>query len=254
MTPSPPVVLVAHGSPDPRSAAAVRRLARAVRAAWPAPVAAAFLDFNLPAVAPTVRALAVESDHPPVVVPALLTNAYHGRLDLPRVLARTGVPVRLAPVLGPAEPGDPPPPALVAALLRRLSELDRPFDGVALLAAGTRDVAARSTVESVASTLFVALGLPCVVGYASGPGRTGAEAVTTARAAADRAGRAGRIVAASYFLAPGRLHDAAAASAREAGVIAITEPLASAAELVDLVTVRARAVTALRSVSSADPG
>jgi sirohydrochlorin ferrochelatase len=236
-----PLVLVAHGSRDPRSAATVRQLARAVRATWPAPVAAAFLDFNLPAVAPTVRALAVESDHPPAVVPALLTHAYHGRVDLPQVLAASGVTARLAPVLGPAAPDEPPDPLLLAALRRRLSELDHPFDGVALLAAGTREEAARSTVEAVASALSVVLGLPCVVGYAAGS-PTGADAVVAVRAQGAR-----RILASSYFLAPGRLHGAVAASARAAGVSGVAAPLGAAAELVGLITARARSVPAALS-------
>jgi sirohydrochlorin ferrochelatase len=241
-----PLVLVAHGSRDPRSAATVRRLARAVRAAWPAPVAAAFLDFNLPAVAPTVRALAVESDHPPVVVPALLTHAYHGRVDLPQLLAASGAATRLAPVLGPAAPGEEPDPLLLAALRRRLSELDRHFDGVALVAAGTRDLAARSTVDSVASALSVVLALPCVAGFAAG-GPTGADAVAAVRAHGAR-----RILAASYFLAPGRLHSAVAASARAAGAFGVAAPLGAAAELVDLVTARAHTARAhyLSSLSS----
>ena len=237
-----PLVLVAHGSRDPRSAATVRRLARAVGAAWPAPVAAAFLDFNLPAVAPTVRALAVESDHPPVVVPALLTNAYHGRVDVPEVLAATGVAARLASVLGPSAPGEEPDPRLLAALHRRLSELDRHYDGVALLAAGTRDPAARSTVDSVASALSVVLGLPCVAGYASG-GPTGADAVAAVRAHGAR-----RVLASSYFLAPGRLHEAVAASARAAGALGVAGPLGAAGELVGLIAARAHAACA-RSLS-----
>jgi len=235
--PVTPLVLVAHGSRDPRSAATVRRLARAVRDAWPAPVAAAFLDFNLPAVAPTVRALAVESDHPPVVVPALLTYAYHGRVDVPEVLAATGVTALVANVLGPSAPSEEPDPLLLGALHRRLSELDRRFDGVALLAAGTRDLVARSTVDSVASALSVVLGLPCVAGFAAG-GPTGADAVSAVRGRGAR-----RILASSYFLAPGRLHGAVAASARAAGALGVTAPLGAAAELVGLITARARAAS-----------
>ena len=62
-------------------------------------------------------------------------------------------PTRLSAVLGPAEPGEAAHPLLVAALLRRLSELDVDFDAVALIAAGTSDAGARSTVEGVAREL-----------------------------------------------------------------------------------------------------
>jgi sirohydrochlorin ferrochelatase len=52
-----------------------------------------------------------------------------------------------------------------------------------------------------------------------------------------------RIVVASYFLAVGRLYDAAAASAREAGALGVAEPLGDADELVRLIVGRARSVS-----------
>jgi sirohydrochlorin ferrochelatase len=231
-------VLVAHGSRDPRSAATMRRLAARAAAHWPASVTAAFLDFNLPSVPWALRGLAVAA--PPVVVPALLTSAYHGRVDVPEVLAATGVPVRQTAVLGPAEAGQAPDPLLVEALCRRLSELNIRYDsnvgydGLVLLAAGTSHAGARSTVESVASALSAALCVPCVVGYASASSPSGGEAVAAVRALG-----AQRVAGASYFLAPGRLYDAAAASATSAGAVGVAAPLGSTEELVRLVLARA---------------
>ncbi len=115
----------------------MRRLAARAAAHWPASVTAAFLDFNLPSVPWALRGLAVGAVAPPIVVPALLTSAYHGRVDVPEVLAATGVAVRQTAVLGPAEPGEAPDPLLVEALRRRLSELSMGYDGLVLLAAGT---------------------------------------------------------------------------------------------------------------------
>ena len=238
--PAPPVVLVAHGSRDPRSAATMRRLASAVAASWPASVTAAFLDFNLPSVPWALRGLAPGAARSsgatgaPIVIPALLTSAYHGRVDVPEVLAATGVPAVRTGVLGLEEPGDEPDPLLLAALRRRLSELGTTYDGLVLLAAGTSHSAARSTVESVAAALSVALYVPCTVGYASASPPSGAEAVAMLRSLG-----ATRVVAASYFLAPGRLYDAAAASARSGGAVGVAAPLGAAEEVVRLVLARA---------------
>jgi sirohydrochlorin ferrochelatase len=200
-------------------------LAARVARRWPAPVRAAYLDFNAPSLASAVTGLTGA-----VVVPALLTSAYHGRVDVPRVLAATGATVRLTPVLGPSTPDDAPDPLLLAALLGRLVALDVSYDGIALLAAGTSHAAARSTVDQVAAAVGKVLNVPCVAGYASSCAPTGAGAVASVRALG-----ATRVIAASYFLAPGRLHDIAAASAREAGALAVAEPLGAADELVELI-------------------
>jgi sirohydrochlorin ferrochelatase len=210
------------------------RLAKRVRAHWPAPVVASFLDFNTPSIPDTLRVLA-PIGRTPIVVPMLLTSAYHGRVDLPAVLSEAG-PSRLAPVLGPAGPGEAPDPLLVAALRRRLSELDtgpEPADGLVLIAAGTSHAPARSTVDAVAAELDH----PCVVGYASASGPTAGEAVEAVRAMGAR-----RILVASYFLAVGRLYEAAAASAMADGASGVAEPLEDAEELVRLIVARAQSV------------
>lgn len=243
-----PIVLAAHGSRDPASAATMNGLAAGVGRLWPAPVVAAFLDFDLPTIPDALRAL--PEGPTPIVVPALLTDAYHGRVDLPAVLAEAGVPARLAAVLGPALPGAARQPStpdrlLVASLRRRLSELDGSgtdrCDGLVLLAAGTSQEPARSTVEAVAAELGRQLNVACVSGYASASRPTGGEAV-----AAVRASGATRILAASYFLAPGRLYSAAAASARAAGADEVAAPLGVADELVSLILARATAASVAR--------
>src|SRR5262249_52136502 len=153
-----------HGSRDPRSSATVRRLADRVARRWAGPVTAAFLDFDPPTVAGALSEFGA-FDRRPVVVPALLTRAYHRKVDLPAIGAGFGVAVPA--VLGPESPGDPVDARLVAALMRRVSEVEPRFDGVALLAAGTSDPAACSTVDSVAAALGAELHVPCMVGYAS---------------------------------------------------------------------------------------
>jgi sirohydrochlorin ferrochelatase len=241
-----PLVLVGHGSRDPRSSATIRLLAAGVARRWAGPVTAAFLDFDPPTVPGALRVLhhqgvpaAAAGLAPvlaPVVVPALLTRAYHRRVDLPEVLATVPMVTRVSAVLGPEHPDDSVPALLVHALLRRVSEVEAHFDGVALLAAGTSDPVARSTVEAVAAVLSATLHVPCAVGYASASKPSPVEAIARVRELG-----AGRIVAAAYFLAPGRLYDAAAAAARQSGVVGVAAPLGAAPELVDLVVARAAA-------------
>jgi sirohydrochlorin ferrochelatase len=210
----------------------VRRLARAVRPRWGGPVVPAFLDFNLPTVPSVLRGLGGGS----VIVPALLTRAYHGRVDVPAVLAAAGVPARAASVLGPEAPGEDPDPLLLAALRRRLDDLGTAYDGVALLAAGTRDEAARATVEASAGVLERALGVPCAAAYASAASPTGEAAVRRLRARGAR-----RVVGAAYFLAPGFLYDRVADSALTGGAVGVAAPLGDAPEVADLVVARALA-------------
>ncbi|WP_030438684.1 sirohydrochlorin chelatase [Actinoplanes subtropicus] len=220
------VVLVAHGSRDPRAAAATEALARAVRRARPGwDVRASYLDHAGP------RPLEVLAALPPgrraVVVPLLLTKAYHGRVDLPAVLsAAAGLPVSvtLADGLGPA-------PAVIEGLVRRLPA--ERLDAVVLAAAGTRDAAARKTIDGAAEALSARLSLPCAVSYASGAPPLPGAAVDLLRAAGAR-----RVGVAAYFLAPGRLYDLAARSALEAGAVAVAEPLTDAPEIARLVTAR----------------
>lgn len=232
----PPVVLAAHGSRDPRSATTMRKLAAAVAARHAGPVTAAFLDFDSPSVKAAVQSVAAAAGASPVVVPALLVSAYHRRVDIPGVLMASGVPVRVADVLGPGEPGQRPDPLLLAALLRRLRETGQHWDGLVLIAAGTSHAPARSTVESVAAALAQRCDVAYGVGYAAGSEPTAAEAVARLRARG-----ATRVAVAAYFLAPGRLYDVAAASARAGGAAVVAAPLGTATELVELVARRVAA-------------
>ncbi|MBQ1025565.1 sirohydrochlorin chelatase [Micromonospora sp. C95] len=229
------MLLVAHGSRDPRAADATRALARAVAAARPgAPVLASWLDHTEPGPTEALQALAAAGHSRAVLVPLLLTAAYHRRVDIPAAVAaaqRSGPPmqVRVTDVLGPVR--SEVDPALLAGLRRRLDEAESgAYDAVVLAAAGTRDAAARGSVGRVAAALGSALNLPTRVSYASAAPPDAGAAVTRLRAAGAR-----RVAVAAYFLAPGLFHDAVTASARAAGAIAVASPLTDAPDLVDLI-------------------
>jgi sirohydrochlorin ferrochelatase len=240
--PGNPLVLVAHGSRDPRAARSTWALARAVGAACPgARVETAFLDFEAPRLTAALTRAAGRGQRAATVIPLLLTAAYHGRVDVPGEIERAhglGLAIGLAPVLGPVAGARADAVALdllVRALRRRLDEvLTTPVDALVLAAAGTRDVPALGTVDLVAEALGAAVGVPCLPGYASGAGR-GTGAATRAL----RDAGAERVAVASYFLAPGLLYDRAVQDAQAAGAFAAAAPLGDAAEIAELVLQRA---------------
>ncbi|MCW3839446.1 cobalamin biosynthesis protein CbiX, partial [Micromonospora yasonensis] len=228
-----PVVLVAHGSRDPRAAAATRALARAVATARPGtPVLPSWLDHTAPGPAAVLRDLAAAGHPRAVLVPLLLTAAYHRKVDIPAAVAAARaagatIDVRVTEVLGPAD--GRVDPGLLAGLCRRLAEAHPDgYDALVLAAAGTRDARARGSVGRVAAALGAELGVPCRVSYASAASPAAAVAVAKLRA-----GGAGRVAVAAYFLAPGLFHDGVAAGAGEAGAVAVAGPLTDLPELAD---------------------
>jgi sirohydrochlorin ferrochelatase len=234
-----PVVLVAHGSRDPRAAASTRALARAVVAARPGlDVRTAYLDHTAPRPPQVLGALQDAGHAVATVVPLLLTAAYHGRVDLPAVLDRVRADglhaeVCVTDVLGPVN--GQVHQALLGGLRRRLAALRVEYDALILATAGTRDPVARATVGHAADALGAALAVPCIPAYASASGPTGRDAVRQLQRDGAR-----RVAVAAYFLAPGRLYESVAASAREAGAVAVAAPLGNAPEIAHLILDRVR--------------
>ncbi|MFJ7258182.1 sirohydrochlorin chelatase [Streptomyces sp. NPDC098085] len=226
------LLLLAHGSIDPQAQETTRALARAVGLSRARRVEVAYLRHARPTARQVLRTLAETGHSRVVVVPLLLTSAFHAQVDLPMALSDPPalVPV-VTPVLGSSS--DVPDERLVAALRRRLAELDVEFDAVVVAAAGGSDSDAYRAVSAMASALGANLGLPCLAGFASTASPTPAEAVEQLRLAGAR-----RVAVASYCFAPGRLFRRAADSSTAAGVVGISEPLGDAPELVGLILER----------------
>jgi sirohydrochlorin ferrochelatase len=215
-----PLLLVAHGSRDPRAAASTEALVRRVAAARPdLPVAAGYLEHRGPR--PADAASRWPAATSVAVLPLLLTAAYHASVDLPAVAARLPVPARLGRVLG----GDDG----VLEALDATADLSD-VDGLVLAAAGTRDAVARGAVERAAARYGQRHGAPCLAAYAAGGGRDVPAAVAVLRSAGAR-----RIGVLSYFLAPGVLHDRIVAAAAEAAVPLLGQPFGATAPLAELV-------------------
>jgi sirohydrochlorin ferrochelatase len=268
----PPLVAVAHGSKDPRAAATVSELLGLVasRAAdatgGGVDVRAAFLDHCAPSLAQVLGALDGDADGADgggrarscIVVPLLLTAAYHSKSDIPAQLAAassaadadggTALDVRCADTLGPH-------PLLLAALERRLREAgvaidsaaDRARTAVVLAAAGSSDPAANATIAELAAGWQRDRGWRAVVpAYASAAGPSPAQAV------ADLTRPEGPVVVATYLLAPGYFADKIRAASAEAGASAVSGVLGAAPEVADVVLARYRA--AALAAGAADEG
>ncbi len=231
-TGAPALLLMAHGSRDPRSAAMIEELTCRVAAARPGlPVAAAYLEHLGPRPVEVARSLVAAGARTVVVVPLLLTRAHHGRVDVPAALDEMritlpGVTMVAGQVLGPDE-------RLLAALDETWPDGLSGVDGVVLAAAGTRDEAALASVADVARRYGQRHGVPCLPGYAAGVGPDVGTAVGSLRCVG-----AQRIAVASYFLAPGRLYDRVVAGARRCGAVAVSAPFGASSSVVMLTLAR----------------
>ncbi|MFG3017674.1 sirohydrochlorin chelatase [Streptomyces sp. NPDC048254] len=192
--PGPPaLVLVAHGSRDPRALSTVRALMDRVRELRPElSVRLGHIELNEPLLPDTLAAL---GDTPAVLVPLLLSRGYHVRQDIPEMAAASPACTRVAAPLGPH-------PLLADTLHARLLEAGwrpRPASAVVLAAAGSRDPDSKVDTNRMARLLAARLGVPVLPAYASAAAPTVQEAITALQAR----GRY-RIAIASYFTAPGR--------------------------------------------------
>lgn len=231
--PAPPLLVIAHGSRDPRHAATVHALTRRAAAARPGlRVDTAFLDFNAPSVPQAVSRLAADGVRDAVALPLLLTRAFHAKTDIPAVLrestaALPSLRMRTADVLGPS-------PLLTAALERRLSEAglrpgDRPSTGVVLACAGSTDPEASAVIAAIAREWRHTGWCAVRPAFASASLPRTEDAVGALRAEGVR-----RIAVAPYVIAPGFLPDRIARGARLAGADLLAPVLGAAAELAAL--------------------
>ena len=229
MSLAPEIVLLAHGSPDPRHAAGVEDLATRVREHSPTrTVHTAYLDHHRPGPTDTADALAGRA----VVVPVLLTPAHHARVDVPRAVAamseRSSLEVALAVPLGPH-------PLLLDAVEELLAAADvHPSESTAVVvyAAGSSDSAAVATVgETIGAHPRQGWG-PWVVAALDG----GASLNAVLRGLPDEVERT---VAVSFMVAEGILRDRMAQACGRAGITMVPGALSGTRAMARLVLERA---------------
>ena len=221
---APALIALAHGSRDKRSAATVKALVDEVRAQRPdLRVEAAFIELSKPDFHTVVDRLVKAGHEEIVVVPLLLTQAFHARVDVPAAVAEAttrhpGVRIQASAVLGLEG-------SFLEVLDVRLREAlssarVRELDALVLAAAGSSDALANQSVARLARLWGTHHKLPVTAAYASSAPPATGEAVRAFRAEGRR-----HIAVASLFLAPGLLLDRATELAMVAGAVAVSEPL-----------------------------
>ncbi len=234
---APALVALAHGSRDPRSAQTIKALVDEVRSMRPdLRIEAAFLELSKPGFSTVVDRLAKAGYDEIVVVPLLLSEAYHATVDVPQVIAAAAerhphLRIRATGVLGLE-------PVFLEVLDRRLRDAlkdarIRELDALVLAAAGSSNHLANQAVARLARLWGARHRLPTVAAFASAAPPTTGEAVRAFRLEGRR-----HIAVGSLFLAPGTLPDRACELAVEAGAVAVSAPLGADPEVARTVLAR----------------
>ena len=221
---APALVALAHGSRDPRSAQTIKTLVDTVRSIRPdLRVEAAFLDLSRPGFDTVVDRLVKAGHDEIVVVPLLLTDAFHAKVDVPSAVSAAAarhphLQIRASAILGTE-------PCFLEVLDLRMREAlrdarVRELDALVLAAAGSSDPLANQAVARLGRLWGAHHKLPVTAAFASSSPPATGEAVRAFRGQGRR-----HIAVASLFLAPGFLPDRAAELALEAGAVAVSEPL-----------------------------
>lgn len=216
---APTLLLVAHGTRDPRGVAEARRLAAAVDIRGGA-VRLAFADVLRPTISEVLR----EIDGPVVLVPAFFAAGFHVHSDVPNEVSASGhLAVHVTPALGPD--------AVLAAVQRcRLEEAGwQHGDTVVLAAVGSTDPRALADVAVAAELLSAELGSSVECGYLVSAQPRVPELLDRLRSDGAR-----RVVISPYMLAPGLFHTRLS----EVGADVVAEPLGVHPRLVELVEQR----------------
>lgn len=221
---APALIALAHGSRDPRSAQTMNALTE--RAACMRPdlrIETAFMDFSTPSFPDTVAKLVADGHDEIVVVPMLLTEAYHARHDVPALVSAAeaafpGLRINVTRVLGLEN-------ALFSVLDKRLREAlsrarVRELDALVLAGAGSSDSLANQAVQRAARSWGLRHRLQTIAAFAAAAPPAAGEAVRQHRAEGRR-----HIAVGSLFLAPGQLPDRVKELALEAGAVVVAEPL-----------------------------
>jgi sirohydrochlorin ferrochelatase len=234
---APALVALAHGSRDPRSAETIKALTERVACMRPdLRVEAAFLDLNGPRLDDVVDQLASEGFGEIVLIPLLLTSAYHAKVDVPAAAERAqarhnGLRIEVADILGIEG-------TFLNVLDRRLREAlaahrVRELDALVLAGAGSSDPLANAMIARAARAWGAAHRLPVIAAFASAAPPAASEAIRAHRSDGRR-----HIAVGMLFLAPGVLPDRVKELSEEAGAVAVAEPLGVADEVADAILAR----------------
>jgi sirohydrochlorin ferrochelatase len=230
------VLLLSHGSRDPRAEYVVEELVSAVAAGTGSTVRAAHLEFTVPTPVVALRQLAAEGFTSVRLVPLLFTPGYHASRDVPVAVkasfATRGMHVSVAPPL--LSVGRRGRDLLLKALTDRLAQAGAApdVDALVLASAGSSSETARLHIESLARDLAQAHGIPVAHAFASASPPSLTQAL---EALSDKGIQ--RPAVASLFVAPGRLTDSVVAACPD---LPVAGPLGVSPAFVELLVSQAR--------------
>ncbi len=191
------IFLLAHGSPDPRSGDAIRNFAAKVQTRTGLSTTAAFLDHDCPNLATAVN---VSGDMDAIVLPMLLSTAFHSRFDVPKAVADAGLTRVLPPIGHPVK--------LLTSLIRRAGA------NVIVVAAGTTDQDARQFFRRTVKISAIRSGIRTTHAFVTGP-----ESRLPAKLYEAQDSNMGEVTVVPWLVAEGRLLDAILTEAARAGAI-----------------------------------
>jgi len=239
VTRSDAILLLSHGSRDPRAAYVVAELVTAVAERTGREVRAAHLDFTTPTPDVALLNLAADGFSAVRVVPLLFTPGYHLTHDVPRAIEASGiaetVAVTVAPPLLTARHRQRD--LLLKALTDRLAQAgaDRHTEALVLASAGSSSEKARQHVEGLARDLAQAHGIPVIPAFASAATPSLVQALETL---SDKGVQ--RPAVASLFVAPGRLSDSVVAACPD---LPVADPLGVSPAFVELLVAQMRVLS-----------
>lgn len=171
-----------------------------------------------------------------VVVPLLLSDAFHSQAEVPALVAQVNATYPDLRLIASRPIG--PEAQLLSVIDRRLRDALRArrvaeLDGLVFAAAGSVDIRSNAIVARRARQWATHHRLPCVTAYAAGSGPTTAEAVRTLRVQGRR-----YIAVGSWFLTPGLLYSRQVELALDAGAVAVSAPMGGEPEIAEVVLSR----------------
>jgi len=230
------VLLLSHGSRDPRAQYVVGELVSAVAGRAGITVRAAHLDFTAPSPVVALRQLAADGFTSVRVVPLLFTPGYHLTHDVPAAVEASGVTDRLEVSVAPPllSGGRRVRDLLLEALAGRLAQAgaDGSVDALVLASAGSSSQTARRRIGSLARDLEQAHGMAVMPAFVSaGP----PSLLQALEALSDKGIR--RPAVASLFVAPGKMTDLVVAACPD---LPVADPLGVSPAFVELLVTQAR--------------
>lgn len=191
------IFLLAHGSPDPRSGNAIRNFAAKVQTRTGLSTTAAFLDHDRPNLATAAN---VSGDIDAIVLPMLLSTAFHSRFDVPKAVTDAGLTRVLPPIGHPVK--------VLTSLIQRAGA------NVIVVAAGTTDHDARQFFKRTVEIAAIRSGIRTTHAFVTGP-----QSRLPAKLYEAQDSNMGEVAVVPWLVAEGRLLDAILTEAARAEAI-----------------------------------